>query len=99
MKLRRINRIVVFGLVVVASVRRETQQSKHHEWAFMMYVQNVFRGAYNCLCEVTLQALARADSVFPWWTGLCERAAGDIIFTRQNATYDRLELSYLVGEG
>ena len=65
----------------------------------MMYVQNVFRGAYNCLCEVTLQALARADSVYPWRTGLCERASGDIIFTRQNATYDRLELSYLVVYG
>ena len=23
------------------------------------------RDAYNCLCELTLQALARADSVFP----------------------------------
>ena len=30
--------------------------------------------AYNCLCELTLQAIARADSIFPWRTGLCEGA-------------------------
>ena len=37
-----------------------------------LYIYNdvCVKGAYNCLCELTLLAVSGADSVFPWRTGL-----------------------------